>query len=285
MHLTSSEQLQIFLEIATEAALAAGAVLQGYLGLEEISEKGRSGDLVTAADKASEAVILDVLHRHFPNHAILAEESGKLGNAESDYLWVIDPLDGTTNYAHQYPFFAASIGLMITGVPQVGVIFDPFHNELFRAAIGLGATCNRRPIQVSQTAELSKSLLVTGFAYDRRETTDNNYAEFCHLTHLTRGVRRSGSAALDLAHVACGRLDGYWERGIAPWDIAAGIVLLEEAGGKVTAYDGSPIKISSGRILATNGHIHAVLSQELLDVPSLSVWGNTSNIADVSTSA
>jgi myo-inositol-1(or 4)-monophosphatase len=284
MHLTSSEQLQIFLEIATEAALAAGAVLQGYLGLEEISEKG-PGDLVTAADKASEAVILDVLHRHFPNHAILAEESGKLGNAESDYLWVIDPLDGTTNYAHQYPFFAASIGLMIAGVPQVGVIFDPFHNELFRAAIGLGATCNRRSIQVSQTAELSKSLLVTGFAYDRRETTDNNYAEFCHLTHLTRGVRRSGSAALDLAHVACGRLDGYWERGIAPWDIAAGIVLLQEAGGKVTAYDGSPIKISSGRILATNGHIHAVLSQELLDVPSLSVWGNTSNIADVSTSA
>ncbi len=282
MHLTSSEQLQIFLEIATEAAIAAGAVLQGYLGLEEISEKG-PGDLVTAADKASEAVILDILHRHFPSHAILAEESGKLGNAESDYLWVIDPLDGTTNYAHQYPFFAASIGLMIAGVPQVGVIFDPFHNELFRAAIGLGATCNRRPIQVSQTAELSKSLLVTGFAYDRRETTDNNYAEFCHLTHLTRGVRRSGSAALDLAHVACGRLDGYWERGIAPWDIAAGIVLLQEAGGKVTAYDGSPIKISSGRILATNGHIHALLSQELLDVPSLAVWGNTSNIADVNT--
>lgn len=284
MHLTSSEQLQIFLEIATEAALAAGAVLQEYLGLEEVSEKG-PGDLVTAADKASEAVILEILHRHFPHHAILAEESGKLGNAESDYLWVIDPLDGTTNYAHQYPFFAASIGLMIAGVPQVGVIFDPFHNELFRAAIGLGATCNRRPIQVSQTAELSKSLLVTGFAYDRRETTDNNYAEFCHLTHLTQGVRRSGSAALDLAHVACGRLDGYWERGIAPWDIAAGVVLLEEAGGKVTAYDGSPIEISSGRILATNGHIHALLSQKLLDVPSLSIWGNTSNIANVNTTA
>lgn len=262
MHLTSSE-LQIFLEIATEAALAAGAVLQGYLGLEEISEKGRSGDLVTAADIASEAVILDILQRHLPNHAILAEESGKLGNAESDYLWAIDPLDGTTNYAHQYPFFAVSIGLLIAGVPQVGVIFDPSHNQLFRAAIGLGATCNRRPIQVSQTDQLSKSLLVTGFAYDRRETTDNNYAEFCHLTHLTQGVRRSGSAALDLAHVACGRLDGYWERGIAPWDIAAGIVLLEEAGGKVTAYDGSPIRIESGRILATNSHIHTFLSQEL----------------------
>ena len=271
---STSEHLQIFLEIATEAALAAGAILQGYLGkLDAIAEKGRPGDLVTEADKASEAVILDVLCRHFPLHSILAEESGQLGNPQSEYLWSIDPLDGTTNYAHQYPFFAASIGLLIAGVPQVGVIFDPFHNELFRAAIGLGATRNRHPIQVSQTTQLSKSLLVTGFAYDRRETTDNNYAEFCHLTHLTQGVRRSGSAALDLAHVACGRLDGYWERGLAPWDIAAGIVLLEEAGGKVTAYDGSPLSIESGRILATNSHIHASLSQELLQVPSLSAWG------------
>lgn len=268
----STTELQIFLEIATEAALAAGAVLQSYLGkLDTITEKGRPGDLVTAADKASEAAVLDVLRRHLPNHAILAEESGKLG-AESEYLWAIDPLDGTTNYAHQYPFFAVSIGLLIAGSPQVGVIFDPFHDELFRAAHGLGATCNRLPIQVSATAQLSKSLLVTGFAYDRRETADNNYAEFCHLTHLTQGVRRSGSASLDLAHVACGRLDGYWERGIAPWDIAAGVVLLTEAGGKVTAYDGSPLNIESGRILATNGHIHSSLSQELLQVPPLSTW-------------
>lgn len=272
----TSEHLQIILEIATEAALHAGAVLQDYLGkLDAIAEKGRPGDLVTAADKASEAVILEILRRHFPSHSILAEESGQLGNTDSEYLWAIDPLDGTTNYAHQYPFFAASIGLLIAGVPQVGVIFDPFHNELFRAAKGLGATRNRHPIQVSETAQLSKSLLVTGFAYDRRETDDNNYAEFCHLTHLTQGVRRSGSAALDLAHVACGRLDGYWERGIAPWDIAAGVILLEEAGGKVSAYDGSPLSIESGRILATNGHIHALLSQELLQVPSLSVWGKT----------
>lgn len=270
----TSENMQIFLEIATEAALAAGAVLQGYWGnLDAITEKGRPGDLVTVADKASEAVILEILRRHFPSHSILAEESGQLGEKESEYLWAIDPLDGTTNYTHQYPFFATSIGLLIAGVPQVGVIFDPFHNELFRAAIGLGATLNRRPIQVSQTEQLSKSLLVTGFAYDRRETPDNNYAEFCHLTHLTQGVRRSGSASLDLAHVACGRVDGYWERGIAPWDIAAGVVLLEEAGGKVTAYDGSPLSIKSGRILATNGHIHTSLSTELLQVPSLSVWG------------
>ncbi|ALF54033.1 inositol monophosphatase [Nostoc piscinale CENA21] len=267
-------QLQIFLDIATEAALAAGAVLQGYLGkLEDaVTEKGRPGDLVTAADKASEAVVLEVLHRHLPQHSILAEESGKIGNQDNEFLWAIDPLDGTTNYAHQYPFFAVSIGLLINGKPQVGVIYDPLHNELFQAAAGLGATRNRRPIKVSQTNELRKSLLVTGFAYDRRETSDNNYAEFCHLTHLTQGVRRSGSASIDLAYVACGRVDGYWERGLSPWDIVAGIILLQEAGGKVTAYDGSPLQINSGRILATNGYIHEILSHELTQVPLLSSW-------------
>lgn len=266
--------LQIFLDIATEAALAAGVVLQDYLGkLEDaIMEKGRPGDLVTAADKASEVVILDILRRHFPQHSILAEESGKLGDQEQEYLWAIDPLDGTTNYAHQYPCFAVSIGLLINGVPEVGVIYDPFHNELFRAARNLGATRNRRQITVSKTSELSKSLLVSGFAYDRRETSDNNYAEFCYLTHLTQGVRRSGSASLDLAHVACGRIDGYWERGLSPWDIAAGIILLQEAGGKVSAYDETPLKIESGRILATNGYIHHSLSQELQQVPPLSSW-------------
>jgi len=267
-------QLQIFLDVATEAALAAGAILQAYWGnLEAIEEKGRPGDLVTEADKAAEAAILQILHRHVPDHKILAEESGQLGNQESAYLWAIDPLDGTTNYAHQYPASAVSVGLLIDGIPQVGAIFDPFREELFRAAKGLGATRNRRPIRVSGTATLEKSLLVTGFAYDRRQTTDNNYAEFCHLTHLTQGVRRSGSAALDLAYVACGRLDGYWERGLSAWDIAAGIVLLEEAGGTVTAYDRSPLNISSGRILATNGPLHSSLSQALQHVPPLAAWG------------
>ncbi|PPS43868.1 inositol monophosphatase family protein [Chroococcidiopsis sp. TS-821] len=277
----STSQLQTYLDIATEAALAAGAVIQSYYGaLDGVIEKGRPGDLVTQADKASETVILDVLQRHLPQHGILAEESGNVGNSNSDYLWAIDPLDGTTNFAHQYPSFAVSIGLLVGGVPQVGVIFDPFHQELFRAARGLGATRDRRPISVSQTQELSKSLLVTGFAYDRRETLDNNYAEFCHLTHLTQGVRRSGSAALDLAYVACGRLDGYWERGLSPWDITAGIVLLEEAGGKVTAYDQSAFDMASGRILATNGYLHAALSNELLHVRSLTLVGNNSNKSD-----
>jgi myo-inositol-1(or 4)-monophosphatase len=263
-------QMQAFLDIATEAALAGGAILQSYWGkLESIEEKGRPGDLLTEADKASEAAVLEVIHRHFPDHAVLAEESGAMGNSDTPFLWAIDPLDGTTNYAHQYPFFTVSIGLLIEGVPSLGVVFAPFFQELFRAARGLGATRNRQPMRVSTTNQLAQSLLVTGFAYDRRETADNNYAEFCHLTHLTQGVRRGGSASLDLAYVACGRLDGYWERGLSPWDLAAGTVLVEEAGGKVTAYDSSPFDLNSGRILATNGRVHAELSEQLLTVKPL----------------
>lgn len=265
----TSEQLQRFLEVATEAALAGGAVLQAYWGKLESIEEKRPGDLLTEADRASEEQVLAVIQRHFPDHAILAEESGQLGEQTARYLWAIDPLDGTTNYAHQYPFFAVSIGLLIDGVPQVGVIFNPFHQELFRAAKGLGASRNRQSMRVSSTSELSQSLLVTGFAYDRRQTIDTNYAEFCHLTHLTQGVRRGGSASMDLAYVACGRLDGFWERGLSPWDMAAGVVIVEEAGGKVTAYDESPFDIKSGRILATNGRIHTALSQTLLQVKPL----------------
>jgi myo-inositol-1(or 4)-monophosphatase len=257
--------LQNWLDVATEAVLAAGAILENLWGnLETVQEKGLAGDLVTEADRKAESLILDVLERHCPHHAILAEESGYQGEQQSTYLWAIDPLDGTTNYAHSYPISCVSVGLMVEGVPQLGAIYNPFRRELFRAAKGLGATLNRRPIQVSASPTLAKSLLVSGFAYDRRETLDNNYAEFCHLTHLTQGVRRSGSAALDLTDVACGRLDGYWERGIKAWDITAGIVILEEAGGKVTAYDQSPLDITSGRILATNGLIHAELSQALV---------------------
>lgn len=269
----ATEQLQIFLDVATESVLAAGAVLKERWGkLTNIQEKGRPGDLVTEADKLAEAEVLKVLKRHLPEHQILAEESGALGNADSKYLWAIDPLDGTTNYAHGLPLAATSVGLMIDGVPAVGAVYNPFSDELFQAATGLGATCNRRKIQVSQTIELSKSLLITGFAYDRRETKDNNYAEFCHLTHLTQGVRRLGCASMDLAGVACGRLDGYWERGIQPWDMAAGIVILREAGGKVTAYDGSPLDIPSGRILATNSIIHDALSKALAETPALAEW-------------
>jgi myo-inositol-1(or 4)-monophosphatase len=269
----NSSQLSTCLDVATIAALAAGSVLQACWGkLELIVEKGRPGDLVTEADKLAEAAIIEILQRHFPEHSILAEESGQYGDLDAEYLWAIDPLDGTTNYAHQYPFSAASIGLLINGVPTIGAIFDPFHKELFRGGVGLGATCNDRPIRVSPTATLAQSLLVTGFAYDRRETPDNNYQEFCYLTHITQGVRRAGAASIDLAYVACGRLDGYWERGLSPWDLAAGVAIVEAAGGTVTAYDRTPFDLQSGRILATNGRLHAELSQELLHVKEIEPW-------------
>ncbi|MBR8832374.1 MAG: Fructose-1,6-bisphosphatase/inositol-1-monophosphatase [Chroococcopsis gigantea SAG 12.99] len=260
----SPEELANYLDIATTAALAAGAILLDNWGkLEKIEEKGRAGDLVTQADRDSEKEVLRIIQRHYPGHGILAEESGRWGEKDNPYLWAIDPLDGTTNYAHGYPIACVSIGLLIDGIPSVGVIYNPFRNELFRGAKDLGATVNHRPIKVSTTVELAKSLLVSGFAYDRRETDDNNYAQFCYLTHLTQGVRRSGSAALDLADVACGRIDGYWERGLKPWDVVAGILILEEAGGKVTAYDRTPIDLQSGRLLATNGEIHSPLSLAL----------------------
>ncbi len=264
MQQPSQNELQIFLDVATEAVMTAGVILQDLCGqLEKIEEKGRPGDLVTEADQKAEATVLEILRRRVPEHQILAEESGLLGIDDSGYLWAIDPLDGTTNYAHSYPVSAVSVGLLVEGVPQVGAIYNPFRNELFRGAKGLGATLNHRPIRVSKTTQLKSSLLVTGFAYDRCETKDTNYPEFCYLTHLTQGVRRAGSASLDLANVACGRLDGYWERGLSPWDITAGIIILEEAGGKITAYDESPLILESGRLLATNGHIHHSLSRAL----------------------
>jgi myo-inositol-1(or 4)-monophosphatase len=262
--MNKTTELEIYLDIATEAVLNAGIILQTNVGkIESIEEKDHVGDLVTEVDKESEKEIIRILKRHFPGHSILAEESGEIPSSQSEYLWAIDPLDGTTNYAHGYPMACVSVGLIIEGIPQVGAIYNPFRQELFRAAAGLGATLNRQKIMVSQTDQISKSLLVTGFAYDRRLTSDNNYKEFCYLTHLSQGVRRSGSAALDLADVACGRIDGYWERGLKLWDITAGVVILQEAGGRITAYDQSPLILESGRLLATNGKIHTELSDAL----------------------
>jgi len=271
MSISSEHPLELFLQVATEAAQAGGEVLTKFAGsLSNVQEKGRPGDLVTEADRASEAVVLDILRHRLPSHAILAEESGDSGDpSQTPYLWAVDPLDGTTNYTHSYPFYAVSIGLLIHGIPSVGVVFNPGLNELFQAATGHGATCNHQAISVSKTAQLTDSLLVTGFAYDRRETIDNNYAEFCHLTHKTQGVRRGGSASVDLAYVACGRLDGYWERGLSPWDLAAGVVLVQEAGGQITAYDQGPFDLHNGRILATNGAVHSALSHELMSVKPL----------------
>ncbi|MDX1977609.1 MAG: inositol monophosphatase family protein [Pseudanabaenaceae cyanobacterium bins.68] len=265
--------LEKYLEVAITAAYAGGGILRKHWGnLTQVQEK-QPGDLVTIADQESETKILEIMQQSLPGHSILAEESGKITVDRSEFLWAIDPLDGTTNFAHQYPFYGVSLGLLIHGVPRVGVVYEPFRDQLFYAASGLGARSivnnHHSPIQVSEVKTLEQSLLVTGFAYDRRQTDDNNYAEFCHFTHITQGVRRGGSAAIDLAYVACGCLDGYWERGLSLWDIAAGVVLVQEAGGIVTAYDGSPINLKSGRILASNPYLHAPMIRELAKVKPL----------------
>lgn len=252
-----------WLDLASQAAKKGGMILKQYWGnLHEIKEKNYIGDLVTEADQRSEEVILQYLTLHFPNHRILAEESG-LSRHQSDFTWAVDPLDGTTNYAHQYPMAAVSIGLLYQQEPILGVVYNPFTEELYQAAKGFGATLNQQAIRVSSIRALNQSLLATGFAYDRRETADNNYAEFCHFTHITQGVRRAGAASLDLAYVACGRLDGYWEKGLKPWDVAAGCVLVTESGGQISSYQLEPLDLESGRILATNGHLQSAMSQEL----------------------
>ena len=254
------QQMKHFFEVATDAALAGGMILEKYWGkLKDIQSKEYSWDLVTEADKESEAMVLERLHSEFPSHALLAEESGLQQGLTSDFSWVVDPLDGTTNYTHQYPMVAVSIGLLYQHTPIVGVVYNPIFKELFQAAKGGGSTLNGQRIHVSRATALSNALLATGFPYNRRETDNNNYAEFCRLTHLSQGVRRSGSAALDLAYVAAGRLDGFWERGLQPWDMAAGAILIEEAGGRVSSYTGDRLDLTAGRIIATNDLLHQEL--------------------------
>lgn len=260
----SEKELHRYLEGAVEAAYSGGKWLQHYWGgLKGFEEKSSASDLVTEADRASEAAILAVIKERFPCHAILCEESGSHGDEKGTFLWVIDPLDGTTNYVHQYPFVCVSIGLLIEGEASVSVVYNPISQELFSGVKGYGAHLNGRKIAVSKTTSLSKSLLSTGFAYDRQKNPDNNYRQFCHLTQLTQGVRRAGAAALDLSFVAAGRLDGYWEKGLQPWDVAAAVLLVTEAGGAATSYEGLPLDIFSGRVLASNGLIHNDLIKAL----------------------
>lgn len=255
--------IETILSTARQAAERGALVLQEHWGkLERVDFKSSHSDLVTIADKESEKIIIETIKNQFPSHAILAEESG-LEAHTSDYMWIIDPLDGTTNYTHQYPVISVSIGVLYKKEPLVAIVYNPILKENFEAIRGKGATLNGKPIHVSQVKALPDSLLATGFAYDRLKTPETNYKEFTHFTQATQGVRRAGSAALDLAYVAAGRLDGYWERGIKPWDMAAGWLLVLEAGGKVSAYDGSPVDIHSGQILASNGHLHEVMSNHL----------------------
>lgn len=254
---------------AKEIAHLAGEQLLVYWGkLTQVREKQFFWDLVTEADLASEACILEQLKKRFPSHDILSEEAGLYQIGGASFQWMVDPLDGTTNYTHQYPMVSISLGLVVNGVPEVGIVYNPILQEMFEAVLGGGAFLNGKPIHVSTVDHLERSLLATGFAYDRKETNDNNYKEFCHMTNLSQGVRRLGSAALDLAFVAAGRLDGYWERGLKPWDMAAGVILVREAGGLVTSYESGSLDIASGRILATNGHLHPLLSRELIAAKS-----------------
>jgi myo-inositol-1(or 4)-monophosphatase len=263
------KDLQDWLKIALEAAYGAGEILKRHWGkLSGVSEKSHPGDLVTIADLESEKLIVDLLHNHYPNHSILAEESGVQFVSkypdENAFIWAIDPLDGTTNYTHNFPMVCVSIALLYQQKPVVAVVYNPIVNELFYATQGQGAFLNGAPICVSKVSEVSRSLLATGFAYDRCVNPDNNLPEFCKLTLISQGVRRMGSAALDLAYVAAGRLDGYWERGLQPWDMAAGALLVEEAGGVVTDHDQCPFQIYSGRILAANGILNSAFSEALI---------------------
>lgn len=250
--------------VARAAAEAGAAELRHHFGqLERIREKGRAGDLVTEADVASERAVLAVLERETPELGVLAEESGRHQGQGSPLEWCVDPLDGTTNYAHRFPFFGTSVGLTWNGQPLLGALAAPGLDQLYWAAPGLGAWANDRPMRVSACSALRQALLTTGFAYDRHTRLDNNYAEFAWFTHRTRGVLRVGSAALDMANVADGRLDGYWERGLSPWDLAAGIVLVEQAGGVVCAFDGSPAELASGRLIACTPGLRQALVEGL----------------------
>lgn len=264
-------ELEQLADVAQRAAEAGAAQLLNHFGrLESIREKGRAGDLVTEADVAAEQAVLAVLEHGTPDLGVLAEESGRRPGKGSALEWCVDPLDGTTNYAHRYPFFGTSIGLTWNGQPLLGALAVPALQQLYWAAPGLGAWCNGSRIQVSQCTSLASSLLVTGFAYDRHERLDNNYAEFAWFTHRTRGVRRGGAAAVDLAFVADGRLDGYWERGLSPWDLAAGVALVEQAGGVVCAYDGSPAQLAEGRLIACSPGLRQALIDGLADCQPLS---------------
>ncbi len=254
------------LEIAKKSASIGNEILKkNYNKIQTISSKGRKGDLVTNVDLEVENKIKEYLMEVTPNISINAEESGKL-NKSSDLTWCIDPLDGTTNYSHGYPFFGTSIGLVYKNKPIVGAISVPYLNELYSGCIGEGSYCNDNKLIVSNSGKLSESLLVTGFSYDRFETEDNNYAEFCYLTHKTRGVRRGGAAAVDLAFVAAGKVDGYWERGLEVWDLAAGAIIVKEAGGIISDYPSGEFNLLSGRILACCPSLESELKNELNNV-------------------
>ncbi|MDQ3263016.1 MAG: inositol monophosphatase [Myxococcota bacterium] len=246
---------------AEEAARRAGKILADrFEGVRTIEFKGGI-DLVTDADKASEAELISFLRARHPDHAVLAEESG-YSPGTGGYRWVLDPLDGTTNYAHRVPHFCVSVAVEGPDGLLAGVIFDPLRDELFSAGRGQGASLNGRPISVSPTADLSRALLCTGFPYDVREKPDAPLGLFNRLMKRAQGIRRMGSAALDLAYVACGRYDGFFEFGLQAWDLAAGALLVREAGGSCDRIDGAPLDLAVGDLLAVNAGLSAPLRSE-----------------------
>ncbi len=263
--MTDRRSLDHRLRFAAHLARRAGGLLRaGYGKAAEVRHKG-SVELVTEYDLRSEELIRQALAKAFPGESIEGEEAGISGASEA--RWVIDPLDGTANFAHGVPIFCVSIAWMCGREPQLGVVYDPLRDELFQASAGGGARLNRRPLRVSRESSLAESLLVTGFPYNIRLTPHNNLREYAAFALRALGVRRLGSAALDLAYVAAGRFDGFWEFGLSPWDFAAGVVLVREAGGQVTRADGGPdVFAQPTSILATNGLVHQAMLQVLREV-------------------
>ena len=258
----SGGPMQEFLNVAREAALRAGRLLRENLnGTREISYKGEI-NLVTEMDRRAERAAVETLLAAFPGHGIMAEEEARIKNG-SGFVWIIDPLDGTTNYAHGYPNFAVSIGLERSGEITLGVVYDPMRDELFSAVKGGGAYLNDKPIHVSHADTLIRSLLATGFPYDRVVSKMNNLNYFNALLMASQEVRRSGSASLDLCSVAAGRLDGYWELKLQPWDVAAGSLIVHEAGGMVSDFSGVRFSVYDKEILASNGIIHKQILEVL----------------------
>ncbi len=250
---------QQYLDLALKAAHQAGELIRKAIGeSHHIDKKGRI-NLVTEVDKASEDLIFSLIRNTFPEHSILGEEQGQVIGSNSQCRWIIDPLDGTTNFTSGYPFFAVSIAFEQNGQVVVGVVHDPCHEETFHAVFGEGAYLNGHPIHVSDNANLEDALLVTGFPYDVSSSPDIHLGMFRDLILKARGVRRDGSAALDLCYIACGRFDGYWELGLSPWDIAAGSLIVKESGGTMSDFLGKPHNMLYRDLMASNGKIHPAL--------------------------
>ena len=248
--------------VALKAVKEGSAILMKYFGkIKSIDYKGEI-NLVTEADQRSEEVILSIIKDSYPNHRILAEETGESGNSSS-FKWIIDPLDGTTNYAHGYPCFCVSLAIEYEEEVIYGAVYDPVKDELFTAEKGKGAFINGKAIKTSSTKQLDQSLLCTGFPYDVRDDMDSNILNFRTFLMKAQAVRRDGSAALDLCHTAAGRFDGFWEQKLFPWDVAAGGLLVTEAGGKLTNFTGGIFSIYDKEIVASNGLIHDQMVEAL----------------------